>query len=230
MTNILTHAPPLPTQNDVIEFTDPHFFQPGDLLEISGTSINPEINGPQRVFSVHNGTGIVLVDNRWGKSGGLDLTTVLYGDRSTRSGAAARITGSKFADIRVDIIAIDINTGVFTSKQAHGMLVGQEVTVAGLQVTPDANGVHDVLTTPSTTTFTLRDKVLGGDNVFRTTHIEQGWLGTGGFSRTVGYVADIVGLQFPDADHIRVTTEEDHQLNMTRDKMVTVNGYVSISE
>jgi hypothetical protein len=61
------------------------------------------------------------------------------------SGTAANLTS----------IADSTNTATVTTSAAHGLRVGQRITVAGATIDTDLNGTYTILTTASTTTFTF---------------------------------------------------------------------------
>ena len=65
--------------------------------------------------------------------------------RAPLGGTAANLTS----------IADAANTATATTSAAHGLRVGQRVTVAGATVDTDLNGVYTILTVPTTTTFTF---------------------------------------------------------------------------
>jgi len=52
-------------------------------------------------------------------------------------------------------IVVSSNTGTATTSTAHGLQVGQAVTVSGATVDTDLNGVYVIQTVGSSTTFTI---------------------------------------------------------------------------
>jgi hypothetical protein len=52
-------------------------------------------------------------------------------------------------------IVVLTNTGTVTTAAAHGLTIGNRVTIAGATVDTDLNGTYYVQTVPSSTTFTI---------------------------------------------------------------------------
>ncbi len=66
----------------------------------------------------------------------------------------ATFTWTKAATTLTNIVVLT-NTATATTSAAHGLAIGNRVTVAGVLVDPDLNGSYVILTVPTSTTFTF---------------------------------------------------------------------------
>lgn len=101
-------------------------------------------------------TGVAAVDTK--AASPTNLITYVYAVTSVdATGLDESIISSACTGVTASINAItNANPGVITTTAAHGMIVGQKVTITGVTGMTQINGTYLINTVPLTTTMTLK--------------------------------------------------------------------------
>ena len=166
----------------------------GEEVTVGGTTGGTNINGTFVITAVSGGSFTYASPNAVAPSGttnatatGLNANNTVYLPTAT---AAATISGANWN--------IDNDIATFTTSAAHNFEAGQLVTITN---SGSYNGTYQILSVPTTTTFTVG--ILSDPGTFTgtgtggtgTAATSQGALTEGGTSTTEGYITDTVNGQ-----------------------------------
>lgn len=112
------------------------------------------------------------------------------------SQTAATFTWTKAATTLTSI-AVATNVGTVTTSTAHGLMIGNTVTVSGATVDTDLNATYKVLTIPSSTTFTITTV-----NVADATYTDAGLTMTTNAPRLTAPIWSILKKNFDGSNHL----------------------------
>jgi hypothetical protein len=124
--------------NNVVTLTTPtaHGFEVGEKVKVENVD-SSTFDGTYTITAVPSGTTF-----SYAKTGSDVIATTVVNPLARVRPISRKIKGSQLSS----------NIATITTVSAHGMVIGESITITGLAV--DFNGTYTVLSTPSTNTFT----------------------------------------------------------------------------
>ena len=125
----------------------------GDLITISGEAVDGDLNGVYSVVSITS-TKIFTIAT-------VDVANATYNQALTQF----KTEGESLTSI-ADAAAVS----TVTTVNAHGLTIGNQITIGGSSGDTDLNGTYLIATVPTTKTFTIATASVS-DATYTTTHM-----------------------------------------------------------